>query len=418
MRKIEISDNTIRHATESAPEKVSFKLKLDTAKQLDMLGVSAIETSCIKDGQADYLLVKSIASAVRKAVVSVPVDVLDPDSISITWKALKDAVHPRLQLPVPCSAVQMEYFCHQKPAALLEAVKEKLSECASVCEDVEFVALDFTRSDKELLSGMISAAVEAGAGLITVSDIAGNLLPEEFFEEIRRIKESLPEGIKLGVQCSNALHLADCNSVAAVRAGADVIKTEILGHTSASLNRIASILNARQDVLDVSMGVRMTEVEQVSHAIKDMLEAYQVNPRAVAGKIDEQDADKPLSTEPVPETYHLESYIINSGNIITSTCHLRIRKDAELLENVSIGNGPVDAAFKAMETLVGSSYELDDFKIRSVTEGREAMGETIISLRNKGKLYYGKGVSTDIVGSSILAYLDAANKIAYEEDKA
>ena len=119
-----------------------------------------------------------------------------------------------------------------------------------------------------------------------------------------------------------------------------------------------------------------------------------------------------------PQTYRLESYLINSGNIISSTCHLRLRKGDSLLESVCVGNGPVDASFQAVEKLVGAKYELDDFKIRSVTEGREAMGETVIHLRHEGRLFSGKGVSTDIVGSSILAYIDAANKIAYEEDKA
>lgn len=418
MRKINISDNTIRHSTERAPENVSFKLKLDTARQLDMLGVSSIETASIKDSQADYLLVKSIASLVRKSALTVPVDILNPESIALSWSALKAAVHPRLQVPVPCSTVQMEYFCHQKPAALLETVREKVSECAALCEDVEFVALDFTRSERSFLHSIIGVAVEAGARTITVSDAAGNLFPDEFFEEVKNIRAILPEGVRLGVQCSNALHMADCNSVAAVRAGADEIKTTIFGRTSAPTNRIAAILDARKDMLEVEADIKMTEVEQVSHAIKDMLTAYQVNPRAVAGKVKESDAADAPATEKIPETYHLESYIINSGNIISSTCHLRIRKNSGLLENVCVGNGPVDAAFKAMETVVGSRYELDDFNIRSVAEGREAMGETIIALRNKGKLFYGKGVSTDIVGSSILAYLDAVNKIAYEEDRA
>ena len=55
---------------------------------------------------------------------------------------------------------------------------------------------------------------------------------------------------------------------------------------------------------------------------------------------------------------------------------------------------------------------------QSVTEGREAMGETVVRLRSGGKLYSGRGISTDIVGASILAYLSALNKIVYEEAEA
>ena len=68
-----------------------------------------------------------------------------------------------------------------------------------------------------------------------------------------------------------------------------------------------------------------------------------------------------------------------------------------------------------IEQIAGTHYELDDFQIRAVTEGREAMGEAVVRLRSNGKLYSGRGISTDIVGSSIMAYINAINKIVYEE---
>ena len=118
----------------------------------------------------------------------------------------------------------------------------------------------------------------------------------------------------------------------------------------------------------------------------------------------------------VPPTYRVESYVINSGNIITATAHMKLRRDDRLKEGISTGDGPIDAAFLAIEQIVGHHYELDDFQIQAVTEGREAMGETVVKLRSNGKLYSGRGVSTDIVGSSIRAYVNALNKIVYEED--
>ena len=80
-----------------------------------------------------------------------------------------------------------------------------------------------------------------------------------------------------------------------------------------------------------------------------------------------------------------------------------------------MGDGPIDAAFLAIEQIVGTHYELDDFQIQSVTEGQEAMGETIIKLVSDGKVYSGRGISTDIVGSAIRAFINALNKIVYEE---
>ena len=65
----------------------------------------------------------------------------------------------------------------------------------------------------------------------------------------------------------------------------------------------------------------------------------------------------------------------------------------------------------------GCSGKLDDFQIRSVTEGRTAMGETVVRLLSNGKLFSGRGISTDIVAASVQAYINALNKIAYEEEE-
>jgi len=117
----------------------------------------------------------------------------------------------------------------------------------------------------------------------------------------------------------------------------------------------------------------------------------------------------------VPATYVLNSYNITASNTASSMAHMKLEKNGQLLEGVALGDGPVDAAFLALENILGCHYELDDFQIRSVTEGREAMGETVVKLRSNGKLYSGRGTSTDIVGSSIQAYISAVNKIVYEE---
>ena len=82
----------------------------------------------------------------------------------------------------------------------------------------------------------------------------------------------------------------------------------------------------------------------------------------------------------------------------------------------AVGDGPIDAAFRAIEQSIGFHYELDSFKIQAVTEGKEALGSALVRLRNGGKVYPGNGLSTDIVGASIYAYTNALNKIAAEEE--
>ncbi|MBO7682487.1 MAG: 2-isopropylmalate synthase, partial [Clostridia bacterium] len=117
----------------------------------------------------------------------------------------------------------------------------------------------------------------------------------------------------------------------------------------------------------------------------------------------------------VPSTYRLESYVINSGNVITATANLLVELDGEELRGVGVGDGPIDAAFSAIEQIIGHHYELDDFQIQTVTEGRDAMGSALVKIRADGKVYSGSGISTDIIGASIRAYISALNKIVYDE---
>ena len=117
----------------------------------------------------------------------------------------------------------------------------------------------------------------------------------------------------------------------------------------------------------------------------------------------------------VPETYKIISYVINNGNIISSSAQITLEKDGETMQGICIGDGPIDAAFNAIEKITGSNFELDDFQVQSVTEGKEAMGSALVKLRYDGKIYSGNGISTDIIGAAVRAYINAVNKISYEE---
>ncbi len=117
----------------------------------------------------------------------------------------------------------------------------------------------------------------------------------------------------------------------------------------------------------------------------------------------------------VPSTYKLVNYVTNSGSIITATANILIEKDGQQIRGVGIGDGPIDAAFQAIEQIIGHHYELDDFQIQTVTEGRDAMGSALVKLRSGGRVYSGNGISTDIIGAAIRAYISALNKIFYEE---
>jgi 2-isopropylmalate synthase len=120
----------------------------------------------------------------------------------------------------------------------------------------------------------------------------------------------------------------------------------------------------------------------------------------------------------VPPVYHDIQYVINTGNTINAMAHMKLMYHDKPIEGIAIGDGSIAAAFNSIEKATGRHFELEDFQIQAITEGREAVGETIVKLRHEGKLYSGRGISTDIVGAGILAYMNALNKIVYEEEEA
>ena len=465
MKNIRISDMTMKQPGDQVS--LSFREKIELSKLLDKLGCSVIELEGIETPRIDALRIKSIASAVKESIVAVPV-ALNGDNVEAVWAALKEAKHPRLQVPAATSSVQMEYLCHKKPQAMLETVEKIVAQCKTFCKDVEFVAEDAARADGEFLSRALTAAVKAGATQVTLCDTAGTMLPAEFSQFVKEAVKDLPSDIDVAVCCSDTLSMADACSMAALAAGISEIKAAAYPTATASLGNISRIISARGDSFDAGCSVRVTQLSRVLSQIASMCESgrSQLSPfdngvreedsglyltahddmAAVSGAVNqlgyelsaedeekvygafltiaekkgqvsfrELDAIVASAAMQVPPSYVLEVYSIQSGNTVSATAHLRIRKDGKIMEAVSLGDGPIDAAFLAIEQITGCHYELDDFQIQAVTEGREAMGQTVVKLLYGGKLYSGRGISTDIVGASIQAYLSALNKITYEE---
>ena len=79
--------------------------------------------------------------------------------------------------------------------------------------------------------------------------------------------------------------------------------------------------------------------------------------------------------------------------------------------DAAVGDGPVDASLKAVERVVGLPISLKDYQIRAITAGKDALGEATLKVEYNGRLYHGRGISTDIVKSSVNAYINAVNSV-------
>ena len=454
---MKISDRTLCRENKN----FSFKEKIEIARQLDNLNVDIIELPAITNEKTDILLVRTISAFAKRSELSVAAG-LDEKSVENAAKSLSSAKKPRIRIELPLSPVGLEYTCHKKPPKMIEHIKTVVSSAKEKCPNVEFCVLDATRAEKEFLFAAIETAVSAGATSISVCDNAAETLPDEFAAFAGEISEKF--NLPLGVSCDDKNGMAVSSLILAVIKGAETVKTSV-GGAEASLETFAEMVKNCGNNYGFSADIKFTELHRIAKQIlwitdnvpaerpaisfshnseefnldvndgKDAVSdavtklGYDLSSEdidAVYGEFLRVAAKKTVGSKEldaivasvalqVPATYKLVNYIVNTGNVLSSSAQIVIEKDGEKLQGIGMGDGPIDAAFLTVEQIIGRHFELDDFQVQAVTEGKEAMGATLVKLRHEGKLYSGNGISTDIIGSSIRAYINAVNKIVYEE---
>ncbi|MBQ7897664.1 MAG: hypothetical protein IJ323_05265 [Clostridia bacterium] len=456
MKQIRISDVTLKKLAE---EKLLFRDKTAISICASSLGADTVELAPVKSIREDTIIYKTICQNVKDSAVAIPVG-FTADDVKNAFECIKEAKSPRLQIELPVSTVQMEYIYHLKAEKMLSKISELVKEAKNYTNDVEFVALDATRADEKFLIDAIKEAEAQGATSVTISDDAGIALPEEIEALVKKIKAE--SAIHLNVQPSDKISMAVSVALSAVRAGADGIKCAMAGKDALLMGKISDAISTRGETIGAETKLQNTKIHanvdemlsSLNHATyeeavvsdkkkilldKDttltevskaaMLLGYDLSDED-AGKVhrglmqvcEKKDSIGSKELEALiasfamqaPSTYHLESYTTSSSNITGSMSQVTLTSGDETLLGVSTGDGPIDSAFRAIEQCIGYHYELDDFQVQAVTEGKEALGSAIVRLRNKGKLYSGNGISTDIVAASIRAYINALNKIVYE----
>lgn len=116
--------------------------------------------------------------------------------------------------------------------------------------------------------------------------------------------------------------------------------------------------------------------------------------------------------------YRLDWFSVHTSNFTTATCTVSLEKDGVKYEDVCLGDGPIDAAFKAVDKIVKPvEHTFDIYNIHSISQGKDTLGDVTVKLVSDGKNYTGKGLSTDIIEASLTAYIKAVNKLCAATEK-
>ncbi len=500
LNKIKIFDTTLRDGEQAAGVAFNPQEKLKIARQLEQLGIDVIEAGFPIASAGDFSAVELISKKIKKPIICGLARAKKED-IEVCWKAIQYAKRPRIHTFIMTSDIQIKHQLKKTTDEVIDIAQRSVRLAKRFCEDVEFSAMDASRTERDYLVKIFTAAIDAGATTINVPDTVGYILPEEFGKLISYLISNIPNINKtvVSVHCHNDLGLASANALSAIISGARQIECTINGigerAGNTSLEEVVMAIKVRQENLNFKTDIETTQIIKTSRLVSDLTgikvqankaivgknafahqsgihqdgilkerSTYEImkpetiglsSSRIVLGKLsgrhafrkrlenlgfylreqeiekafirfkDLADKKKEVSDEDliaimsdevlaIPEMYKLEYFHISSGNKTIPTATVRLKKEKKVKETAATGDGPVDAACRAINKIAEVEPTLLEYNLKAVTGGTEALGEVTVKVKKDDIIFVGRGTSTDVIEASIKAYLNAINKLVYK----
>ena len=504
MDTVRIFDTTLRDGEQSPGATLTLPEKLEVAKLLEALKVDIIEAGFPVSSDGDFESVRQIARTVTGSTVCGLARCVEID-IRKAGEAIKPARSGRIHTFISSSDVHIEHQLRSDRATVVKRAIAMVQLAREYTDDVEFSAMDASRTGLPFLIELVHAAVEAGATTINLPDTVGYATPTGHAAMFAGVINGLPvlkeRNIYLSSHCHDDLGMAVANSLAAVEAGARQVECTINGigerAGNAALEEIVMALRTRADFYGAdtridakriyaasravaaltglavprnkavvgrnafahesgihqdgvlkhretyeimnpaSVGVPSTELVMGKHsgraAFKDRLTQLghtladdQIEPLFTAFKtladkkkeIFDEDIEALVDTQLERQTdlWQLVGLQVMTGTNAIPTATVTLKDSAsDPVQDASVGDGPVDAIYSAISRITGVSAKLTDYRIRAITKGKEANGEVTVELQHNDATVHGRGVSTDILEASALAYLAAVNRLRTSE---
>jgi len=267
-----IFDTTLRDGEQSPGATMNTQEKLLVAKQLEKLGVDVIEAGFPISSEDDFNAVSMIARTIKNCEIAGLCRANKAD-IDRAWEAVKVAKHPRIHTFISTSDIHLKYQLKKTKKEVLEDAVAAVKHARSYIDNVEFSAMDATRSDPDYLVKVIQAVVKAGAKIVNIPDTVGYIMPFEFGRLIRTLMERVKgiEDVIISVHCHNDLGLAVANSLAAVKEGARQVECTINGlgerAGNASLEEIVMAIRTRREAFDGTVGIVTEQIYPTSRLV-------------------------------------------------------------------------------------------------------------------------------------------------------
>jgi len=270
MRTIKIFDTTLRDGEQSPGASMNVDEKIQMARQLVKLGVDIIEAGFPIASPGDFDAVKRIANEVQGTTIAGLARAKEED-IKRAWEAVKDAPQHRIHTFHSSSDIHLKYQYRISREEALRRSVAMVKLARSLADDIEFSAMDATRTELNYLIELVLAVVDAGASTVNIPDTVGYTTPTEFGAMIRAIKKKIGDRAVIAVHCHNDLGLAVANSLAAILNGAGQVECTINGigerAGNCSMEEVVMTLATRKDIYEARSNVNTKEIIRTSRLL-------------------------------------------------------------------------------------------------------------------------------------------------------
>ncbi len=267
-----IFDTTLRDGEQCPGATMTFDEKLEVAEVLDEMGVDVIEAGFPIASEGDFNSVQEISRRAKNSVICGLARAQFKD-IDRCAEAIKPAARGRIHTFIGTSPLHRKYQMGIDEAEVLERVTASVARARSYTDDVEWSAMDATRTEADVLCRCVEAAIKAGATTVNIPDTVGYATHDEFAGLIRMILSRVPgtEKVVFSTHCHNDLGLAVANSLSGVIAGARQIECAINGlgerAGNAALEEIVMALKTRADVMPFFTRIDSTMLTRASRLV-------------------------------------------------------------------------------------------------------------------------------------------------------
>lgn len=287
--QIFIFDTTLRDGEQSPGATMTLQEKLQIAELLDTMGVDIIEAGFPIASNGDFEAVSQIAKRSKNSIIAGLARAI-PKDIERAGAAVRDAPRGRIHTFVSTSPLHLEFQMRKTQEEVLQIVTETVTMARNLIDDVEWSAMDATRTSLDFLARCTEAAIKAGATTINIPDTVGYSTPDDYCQLFRDLIEKVPNSDKVifSAHCHNDLGMAVANSLAAVRGGARQVECTINGlgerAGNAALEEIVMAVRTRGDAMPYHTGIDATHLARISKVVSTAANFPVQYNKAIVGK--------------------------------------------------------------------------------------------------------------------------------------